>query len=96
MNFNRNSQDIDECTLGLSDCGHNSICMNSIGSFTCHCNTGYVLNITTGCHAMPNICPDGIICDKNAVCKHVGGLHVSFIIFDKIKQIETFISNNQC
>lgn len=69
--------DIDECTLGLSNCGHNSICTNTIGSFECDCNKGYVHNSTaTGCHAMPNMCPDGIICDKNAVCKHVGGLRV--------------------
>lgn len=69
--------DIDECTLGLSDCGHNSICTNTIGSFSCDCNKGYIHNITMGCHAMPNMCPDGILCDKNSVCKHVGGLRVS-------------------
>lgn len=26
---------------------------------------------------MPNVCSDGIVCDKNAICKHIGGPHVS-------------------
>lgn len=71
--------DIDECLAGLSTCGHNSICMNTIGSYSCHCNKGFTThNISFGCHAMQNFCPDGTICDKNAVCKHVGGLRVRF------------------
>lgn len=94
--------DIDECRLGLANCGYNSFCENTIGSFSCHCNKGtkfrwligpclsgvFTLtqyfflgffkanNISSDCDPMPNICPDGIICDKNAFCKHVGGLRV--------------------
>lgn len=76
--------DIDECALGVS-CGYNSICVNSIGSFSCHCNKGFTShNLSSGCHAIQNICPDGIICDKNAACKHVGGLHVSFSFKKKV------------
>lgn len=69
--------DIDECTLGISNCGHSSMCLNTIGSFSCHCANGYIHNISSGCHAMPNVCSDGMICDKNAICKHIGGPHVS-------------------
>lgn len=68
--------DIDECTMGLSNCGQSSICLNTIGSFSCHCAKGFIHNISSGCHSMPNFCSDGIICDKNAICKHIGGLRV--------------------
>ena len=34
--------DIDECTL--QNCGSNSICINTVGNFTCECNTGFQLN----------------------------------------------------
>ena len=33
--------DIDECALGV--CDHN--CVNSVGSYTCSCRTGYQLNV---------------------------------------------------
>ena len=33
--------DINECDIGSDDCGNNSICANTIGSFTCTCETGY-------------------------------------------------------
>lgn len=68
--------DVDECALGMSNCGYNSICINSIGSFTCHCNKGFILNITSGCNAIPGMCPDGTVCDKNAVCRHLGASEV--------------------
>ena len=32
-------QDVDECLLGY--CGDNSICVNSVGSFSCSCSSGY-------------------------------------------------------
>ena len=34
--------DNDECSLGTDDCTH--MCINTDGSFTCGCNSGYVLN----------------------------------------------------
>lgn len=80
-----NNTDVDECALDLSNCGRNSVCVNTIGSFACECNNGFVHNISSGCHAMPNICPDGIVCDKNAVCKHVGGMRVSLFLFSSKK-----------
>ena len=35
-----NCIDIDECTMGLHDCGANEICENSHGGFTCKCAEG--------------------------------------------------------
>lgn len=47
-----------------------------MGSFACHCNTGFHHNATHGCHAIAGMCPDGTMCDKNAQCKHSEGLKV--------------------
>ena len=38
--LDNNVTDIDECRLGLANCGYNSFCENTIGSFSCHCNKG--------------------------------------------------------
>lgn len=70
---NQICNDIDECALGLANCGFNALCVNTMGSFTCECNKGYVLGIKSGCNAIPGLCPDGMLCDKNAVCKHSEG-----------------------
>jgi hypothetical protein len=31
--------DMDECALGVHTCDH--VCVNTVGSFDCHCNAGY-------------------------------------------------------
>lgn len=36
---NQVCQDVDECSLGNTNC---SICANTIGSFSCKCNIGFV------------------------------------------------------
>ena len=33
--------DVDECSRGLDNCGSNSECSNTIGSFSCICNHGF-------------------------------------------------------
>ena len=38
--------DINECSTNNGGCEHN--CVNTIGSFTCSCNTGY--SLTSGLH----------------------------------------------
>ena len=34
--------DIDECEIAVDNCDH--ICLNTIGSFLCACQSGYTLN----------------------------------------------------
>ena len=34
--------DVNECMLGSDSCEHN--CSNTVGSYTCSCNSGYTLN----------------------------------------------------
>ena len=34
-------QDINECTTGASDCDPNADCKDKVGSYECHCKTGY-------------------------------------------------------
>ena len=36
--------DIDECTNGPNDCDVNFECVNTPGSFTCECPTGFEIN----------------------------------------------------
>lgn len=74
---NQLCEDIDECTLGIADCGLNSDCLNTVGSYVCSCNRGFHQNITYGCQPAIGMCPDGTFCDRNAVCKHAEGLKVT-------------------
>lgn len=36
--------DIDECTFGLHDCPFNTNCVNTLGSYTCKCASGFMYN----------------------------------------------------
>ena len=36
-----NDLDLDECGTNNDDCDRNAICSNSIGTFTCACNSGF-------------------------------------------------------
>ena len=50
--------DVDECEEGLSDrCGSNSVCNNTVGSYTCSCNYGY-----SG---------DGTLCTRKTIITHL-------------------------
>ncbi|KAF2895301.1 hypothetical protein ILUMI_10875 [Ignelater luminosus] len=65
--------DIDECAEGYGGCGPHSHCINTEGSYTCRCDSGYVGNQTIGCRSQEGLCPDGRTrCDRNAECYHVG------------------------
>ena len=48
--------DIDECTVETDDCSQ--ICINTVGSFDCDCNTGFVLD------------SDGSTCNGEYYMKH--------------------------
>ncbi|XP_005177429.1 cartilage oligomeric matrix protein isoform X1 [Musca domestica] len=59
--------DINECQTGMARCEENSVCVNTIGSYQCHCREGYKHN-GTHCTPVAGLCPDGTICDSNAMC----------------------------
>lgn len=67
--------DIDECRERIAKCGLNSHCLNTDGSYTCACLTGFMpSNTSTGCVPIPGVCADGVtVCDKNAICRSLGG-----------------------
>ena len=44
------SVDVNECDMGLSNGGCDDICINTIGSYYCECNTGRTLVNRTLCH----------------------------------------------
>ena len=37
-------KDIDECKLGTDECGDHAACLNTMGSYQCQCNSGYILD----------------------------------------------------
>ena len=36
------SSDINECTIGTDNCDAHAVCANTVGSFTCTCQIGYI------------------------------------------------------
>lgn len=67
--------DIDECNTMSINCGRDAYCVNTEGSYQCVCNRGFSPNVLgKGCEAIPGMCADGTVCDKNAECKHLDGL----------------------
>ena len=55
MNKYKKCVDIDECKLGLDDCGFGSICENKPGSYQCKCPEGMKGKY---CHEDINECDD--------------------------------------
>jgi len=64
--------DVNECTLGTDNCAADATCTNTVGSFTCACNTGF-----TGCGTEctdDNECNDGTHdCHSQATCANSPG-----------------------
>ncbi|KAL9961273.1 hypothetical protein ACROYT_G030182 [Oculina patagonica] len=49
--------DIDECDIGIHDCLSDlATCTNTLGSYTCACNSGYVGDGKTSCVPLPEEC----------------------------------------
>ncbi|CAH3179090.1 unnamed protein product [Porites evermanni] len=65
-------KDLDECTTGSHSCDVNSVCQNTVGSYTCPCNVGY-----TGdgkpCNDIDECSTNSHSCDANAVCNNTVG-----------------------
>ena len=81
-------EDINECTKnnrkfeGLRYCGMNSVCTNTIGSFTCTCNTGYNdFQAYDGCVDIDECKVGGNNCKSNTDCWNTVG---SFLCACKI------------
>jgi len=64
-------RDVDECAN--VPCGANSRCVNTIGSFTCHCITGYVGNPYDGCTNVNECAAATSPCGDNTVCEDIDG-----------------------
>ncbi|XP_026843158.1 cartilage oligomeric matrix protein-like, partial [Drosophila persimilis] len=69
--------DTDECQSGYFSCPLHATCINEIGSYRCQCNDGFVTNGTYSCldRSSVSVCPDGRICDRNAVCVYSDSVH---------------------
>ncbi|XP_072016916.1 microfibril-associated glycoprotein 4-like [Amphiura filiformis] len=64
--------DVDECTVDSDNCDENAACANTVGSFTCSCNTGYnEVGITCIDIDECNMNPDH--CDPNTACTNTAG-----------------------
>jgi len=37
----KKKKDINECSVGSDNCDSKATCLNTVGSFTCICNSGY-------------------------------------------------------
>ena len=63
--------DVNECQIGTSNCGQNTECINTEGSYSCICAEGFIGDpYKTGCKSP---C-DGITCGAHSFCQvHEGG-----------------------
>ena len=48
--------DVDECALGTDSCDVNAQCNDTIGSFECTCNAGYVGDGVMCCKCVSTAC----------------------------------------
>ena len=73
MNANKNCVDMNECLhASENNCDDVAICSNTLGSYSCTCNSGYVGDGVI-CEDV-NECSDGIhSCDTNAKCLNTDG-----------------------
>ena len=66
--------DIDECVAKTHDCDVNASCSNTIGSFTCSCNTGFTFNAISGkCEDIDECLTNADDCHIMATCQNTFG-----------------------
>eukprot|EP00961_Rhodomonas_salina_P123809 1668551-Rhodomonas_salina.1 len=66
--------DVNECDIGAHTCsGDDSVCVNTPGSFTCGCNTGYEVDALSGCADIDECLTGTHWCAWNAVCNNTVG-----------------------
>ena len=102
-----NCHDIDECEneeLGHSVCDDKTeYCINSIGSFTCHCKDGYRLGPNNICINV-NECQEGIaMCQTHSTCLDLDGSYACIcdsgftqIDSDTCEDIDECLTDNHC
>ncbi|TNF37036.1 MAG: hypothetical protein EP329_04155, partial [Deltaproteobacteria bacterium] len=67
------ADDVDECTVGSDNCDVNATCTNTVGGFTCACDSGYTGDGVT-CADVDECTLGSDNCDANATCTNtVGG-----------------------
>ena len=69
------SLDDDECVNSAHNCGENSSCTNTVGSFICQCNTGYEVGDghEPSCDNTDECMTGAHVCDPNASCSDTDG-----------------------
>ena len=81
VNSNSNSRstadcgcsDIDECSLFSTPCGANTVCSNSVGSFSCECHHGFDPIDDISCSDTDECFLQLDNCDENADCSNTAG-----------------------
>ena len=74
------SSDVDECVAGTHQCDVNAACINSIGSYACSCNNGYM--------------GDGITCSgMYSLSLHMTVMELTEIIGAVIKWSKSAVQN---
>ncbi|XP_062913743.1 protein kinase C-binding protein NELL2-like [Mobula hypostoma] len=68
-------EDINECAQDKHYCRENTICVNSLGSYTCICTTGYIKVDDYSCTEHDECSTNQHNCDENALCFNTVGGH---------------------
>merc|ERR1712212_1479001 len=81
-------RDVNECLDGTHKCGQNSVCINTVGSYSCMCLKGYKKNAENKCEDI-NECFDGTHkCGQNSVCLNRDGSYYCMCVYGYMKNKE--------
>ncbi|XP_076799980.1 uncharacterized protein LOC143445052 isoform X4 [Clavelina lepadiformis] len=70
--FNDDIPDVNECEQQTDNCGENSICVNTEGSFYCECKEGYIGD-GVDCEEFDECSNNIYLCARNAICTNTDG-----------------------